>query len=149
MLYSNKKGRCDQRKKTKMEKKEKHFMLVHGACHGAWCWYKVVTLLKLVGHKMTALDMTASGIHPKQIHEIRSISDYYEPLMEFMASLPPQEKVILVGHSLGGLSISVAMEKFPQKTSVAVFVTAVNPSQDFPFSVVHAEVLFILRFFII
>ncbi|XVF15629.1 hypothetical protein REPUB_Repub09cG0170700 [Reevesia pubescens] len=67
-----------------MEKKERHFVLVHGA----WCWYKVATLLKSSGHKVTALDLAASGVHPKQVHELHSISDYYETLMEFMASLP-------------------------------------------------------------
>ncbi|GLT39049.1 hypothetical protein SLA2020_132570 [Shorea laevis] len=80
---------------------KKHFVLVHGACHGAWCWYKVAYLLKSAGNKVTALDLAASGIHSKQVHELRSLSDHFEPLMEFMASLRPEEKVILVGHSMG------------------------------------------------
>ena len=80
-----------------MEKRdEKHFVLVHGACHGAWCWYKVATLLKTAGHRVTALDMAASGTHPSQPHEVPSISDYFKPLTEFMASLPPEERVILL-----------------------------------------------------
>ncbi|XP_027337825.1 probable esterase PIR7A [Abrus precatorius] len=108
----------------------KHFVLVHGAIHGAWCWYKVVNQLKLAGHNVTTLDMAASGINPKQMQEIHSISEYHEPLMKFSASLPPNEKVILVGHSLGGLSLSIAMEKYPQKISVAVFVTAIVVSQN-------------------
>ncbi|KAK7848802.1 salicylic acid-binding protein 2 [Quercus suber] len=107
-----------QHKVEEMEKKERHFVLVHGACHGAWSWYKVATLLKSAGHKVTALDLAASGIHPKQARELRSLSDYLEPLMEFMASLPADERVILVGHSFGGACISVAMEKFPEKVSV-------------------------------
>ncbi|XP_031265191.1 polyneuridine-aldehyde esterase-like [Pistacia vera] len=113
-----------------MQKREKHFVLVHGACHGAWCWYKVSTLLKSAGHKVTMLDMAASGKHPKQVHELRSLLDYLEPLVEFMASLPPEERVILVGHSIGGLSISDAMERFPEKVSVAVFCAAFMPNPD-------------------
>ncbi|KAH0688981.1 hypothetical protein KY289_016339 [Solanum tuberosum] len=74
-----------------MEKGNKnHFVLVHGACHGAWCWYKVVTILRSEGHK----------------------------------------RVVLVGHSLGGINISLAMEKFPHKIAVAVFVTASMPGPD-------------------
>lgn len=110
-----------------MDTKEKHFVLVHGACHGAWCWYKVATLLKSSGHRVTALDMVGAGVHPKRWDEFQSISDYFEPLIEFMSSLTPEEKVILVGHSLGGMCLSVAMEKFPEKISVAVFVTAFIP----------------------
>ncbi|KAK7848822.1 methylesterase 2 [Quercus suber] len=116
-----------------MEKRERHFVLVHGSCHGAWNWYKVVTLLKSAGHKVTALDLAASGIHPTQAHELRSLSDYLEPLMEFMASLPAEERVILVGHSFGGSCISVAMEKFPEKISVAVYATALMPGPDLDF----------------
>ncbi|XP_030973361.1 salicylic acid-binding protein 2-like [Quercus lobata] len=123
-----------------MEKKERHFVLVHGACHGAWSWYKVATLLKSAGHKVTALDLAASGIHPKQAHELRSLSDYLEPLMEFMASLPADERVILVGHSFGGACISVAIEKFPEKVSVAVYATAHMFGPDLNFYAVYDEI---------
>lgn len=109
---------------------KRHFVLIHGSCHGAWCWYKVVTLLKSAGHEVTALDMAASGIHPKQVHELDSVTDYYEPLIEFLRSLPQDQRVILVGHSLGGMCISVAMELFPKKIAAAVFVTAFMPSPD-------------------
>ncbi|KAK2372743.1 salicylic acid-binding protein [Trifolium repens] len=111
----------------------RHFVLVHGACHGAWCWYKIVTLLKSVGHKVTTLDMAASGIHPKQVNELNSIADYYEPLIEFVKSLPQDERVILVAHSFGGTCISMAMELFPKKIAVAVFVTAFMHSPDLCF----------------
>ncbi|CAB4317873.1 unnamed protein product [Prunus armeniaca] len=93
----------------------KHFVLVHGICHGAWCWYKLVTLLRHASHRVTALDLGASGINSKQLHEITSVWDYVQPLMEFMASISHEERVILVGHSYGGLPISLAMESFPQK----------------------------------
>ncbi|KAK4841074.1 hypothetical protein QYF36_024961 [Acer negundo] len=123
-----------------MEKRDdKHFVLVHGSCHGAWCWYKVATLLKTAGHRVTALDMAASGTHPSQLHEVPSISDYFKPLTEFMASLPPEERVILVGHSMGGYWISAAMESFPEKVSVAVFCTACMPSLEFSHATLSAE----------
>ncbi|MQK22665.1 alpha/beta fold hydrolase, partial [Escherichia coli] len=93
---------------------KRHFVLVHGAGHGAWCWYKVSALLKSAGHEVTALDMAASGIPQKQIQELNSIKEYFEPLVEFMASLPPEVRVVLVGHSMGGVCISVAMEMFPE-----------------------------------
>ncbi|KAH9663412.1 methylesterase 10 [Citrus sinensis] len=71
----------------------KHFVLVHGSCLGAWCWYKVVTLLKLAGHHVSAIDLGASGVNSKRLDdEIASISDYLQPLMEFMACLPQEKK---------------------------------------------------------
>lgn len=106
--------------------------MVHGTCHGAWCWYKLLSLLKLAGHRATALDLGASGINPKQLNEVSSVSDYVQPLMDFMASLPQEEQVILVGHSYAGFCISLAMESFPRNILVAVFLTAYMPHHKSP-----------------
>uniref|UniRef100_A0A453GGZ7 AB hydrolase-1 domain-containing protein n=1 Tax=Aegilops tauschii subsp. strangulata TaxID=200361 RepID=A0A453GGZ7_AEGTS len=82
-----------------------HFILVHGLCHGAWCWYKVVAALQAAGHRVTAVDLAASGAHPARI----------------------DERLILVGHSHGGLSLALAMERFPGKVAAAVFAAAGMP----------------------
>jgi len=86
-------------------------VLVHGGLHGAWCWYKVVNQLKSAGHNVTTLDLAAAGINPKQVQGVNSFSEYNEPLITFLASLLPEEKVILVGHSLGGVSVSICHGK--------------------------------------
>ncbi|XP_062075697.1 methyl jasmonate esterase 1-like [Humulus lupulus] len=112
--------------------KRSHLVLVHGAGHGAWCWYKVVTLLRSTGHNVTTIDLMASGINPNHISQVnRSVIDYGKPLMDFMESLPttPANKVILVGHGLGGLSISIAMESYPRKISAAITRRS-GPSMD-------------------
>ncbi|GMN74198.1 hypothetical protein TIFTF001_054388 [Ficus carica] len=58
-----------------------------------------------------------------------------------MASLKPEERVILVGHSLGGLGMSVVMERFPEKISAAVFVTALMPGPNLTFINISKEFL--------
>ncbi|KAF3667798.1 putative ribonuclease H protein-like, partial [Capsicum annuum] len=73
---------------------------------------------------MVMMSRYASGINPKQVLEIPHLSVYFSRLMEFMASLPAREKVVLVGYRFSGFVISKAMESFPEKISVAVFVTA-------------------------
>ncbi|XP_017244611.1 methyl jasmonate esterase 1 [Daucus carota subsp. sativus] len=108
-----------------------HFVLVHGACHGSWCWYKVATLLKSAGHTVTAVDLGGAGINPKQRHQLTTLADQLEPLMELMAALQPEEKVILVGHSMGGIAVSIAAEKFTKNVAAAVFVAAFMPNPDF------------------
>ncbi|XP_016582396.2 methyl jasmonate esterase 1-like [Capsicum annuum] len=123
----------------KRPKASKHFVLVHGAGLGAWSWYKIVALMRSSGHNVTALDLGASGINPKQVLEVRNLSSYFSPLMEFMISLPEDEKVVLVGHSLGGFSISKAMESFPGKISVAVFVAALMPGQILDAATIYNE----------
>ncbi|KAK4393348.1 Polyneuridine-aldehyde esterase [Sesamum angolense] len=120
-------------------KKKQHFLLVHGACHGAWNWYGLVTKLRSDGYRVTALDMASGGVNPKRVEEIRSVVDYCQPLLEFLTDLPAGEKVVIVGHSFGGGCISLAMEKFPHKISVAVFVTALMPGPSLPFTTVSDE----------
>ncbi|GLU13633.1 hypothetical protein SLE2022_302580 [Rubroshorea leprosula] len=104
---------------------QKHFVLVHGLGHGAWCWYKLIPLLECAGHKVTVVDLAGAGINLKEIgRDVLTFHEYTEPLLKILASLPPNEKVILVGHSLGGMNLSLAMDTFPDKISVAVFLTA-------------------------
>ncbi|KAG5606440.1 hypothetical protein H5410_027932 [Solanum commersonii] len=90
----------------------------------------IVAMMLSSGHSVTTLDLGASGINSKQALEIPHLSDYLSPLMEFMASLPDDKKVVLVGHSFGGLVISKAMETFPEKISVAVFFSALMPAPN-------------------
>eukprot|EP01018_Ginkgo_biloba_P013067 Gb_40808 [translate_table: standard] len=101
-----------------------HFVFVHGAMHGAWCWYKIVDLLQRDGHQVTALDLKSAGTSPVAVDSIKSFEEYNLPLMDFLASLPPTEKIVLVGHSLGGVSVAYASEAFPHNIAVAVYVTA-------------------------
>ncbi|KAL7141310.1 hypothetical protein ABFS83_08G044900 [Erythranthe nasuta] len=104
-----------------------HTVLVHGACHGAWCWYKLKPLLEAAGHRVTAVDLAASGVDWRSLEELRSLADYTQPLLEVMASIPPHEKVVLVGHSLGGMNLGLAMDMYSDKIRVAVFVAAFLP----------------------
>ena len=127
---------------------KKHFVLIHGSCHGAWSWYKIVTLMRSSGHNVTALDLAASGVEPLQANDLHSISDYFKPLRDFMEALPRHERVILVGHSFGGLAISQAMEQFPSKISLAVFVGASMPGPNLNISTVQQEVLSYLQYHI-
>ena len=127
-------------KSTSEASNSNHFVLVHGSCHGAWSWYKVMGVLKSWGHKVTALDLAASGVNQKQALELQSISQYFKPLTEFMASLAVDERVVLVGHSLGGLAISHAMEHFPYKIAVAIFVTALMPGPTLNISTLNQKV---------
>lgn len=106
---------------------KRHIILVHGAGAGAWCWYKVATALRSAGHRVTVPDLAASGRDERKLTDVPTFREYSKPLLEIMASLLPGDKVVLVGHSLGGVNIALAMEEFPDKVSAAVFVTALMP----------------------
>ncbi|KAM0901320.1 hypothetical protein ACQ4PT_020074 [Festuca glaucescens] len=48
---------------SKSGSERRHFILVHGLGHGAWCWYKVVVALEAAGRRVTTVDLAASGAH--------------------------------------------------------------------------------------
>jgi pimeloyl-ACP methyl ester carboxylesterase len=111
-----------------MGSKQHHFVLVHGAGHGAWCWYKVTAVLEKAGHRVSAIDLASAGENTEVVDDITSLEEYSRPLEDLLKSLPDDQKVILVGHSLGGLSLALMSELFPKKISVAVYVAALMPT---------------------
>ncbi|CAL5187940.1 unnamed protein product [Lathyrus oleraceus] len=74
------------------QKQQKHFVLVHGVCMGAWTWYKLKPQLESLGHKVTAFDLAACGINTEKIEDVDTFEDYSKPLLELLASLDPKEK---------------------------------------------------------
>ncbi|PVH37552.1 hypothetical protein PAHAL_5G028300 [Panicum hallii] len=116
-----------------------HFVLVHGVCHGAWCWYRVATLLSSAGHRVTALDMAACGARADRAEEVASFEEYSRPLLDTVAALPPGEQAVLVGHSFGGQSLALAMERYPDRVAVAVFASAAMPAVGKPMTFVLEE----------
>ncbi|KAK4489346.1 hypothetical protein RD792_005153 [Penstemon davidsonii] len=115
-----------------MEMKEKslnlnnktHFVLIHGISGGAWCWYKIRSLMENSGYKVSCLDLKSCGIDQTDPNTLLSFDDYNKPLIHFLSSLQEDQQVILVGHSAGGLSVSDAIHKFGKKIKAAVFIGA-------------------------
>ncbi|KAF9598445.1 hypothetical protein IFM89_027878 [Coptis chinensis] len=122
----------------------KKFVLVHGEGFGAWCWYKTVALLEEASLIPTAMDLLGSRIDRTDTDSISTLADYAKPLIDYLHNLPEEEKVILVGHSCGGASISYALECCPKKISKVVFVcaTMVLDGQK-PFDVFAEEVCYL------
>ncbi|XP_060200989.1 putative methylesterase 11, chloroplastic [Lycium barbarum] len=101
-----------------------HFVLVHGGGFGAWCWYKTTTLLKENGYQVDAIDLTGSGAHSFDSNNITTLAEYVKPLTDFLDKLPDGNKVILVGHDIGGACVSYAMELHRSKVFKVVFIAA-------------------------
>lgn len=99
-------------------------VLVHGAWHGGWCWRKIVPLLESAGHRVDVLDLPGHGDNPAPVSEMtldanaRLVADRVEAA---------GEPVVLVGHSMGGISITQAAELVPERIATLVYVTAFLP----------------------
>ena len=97
------------------------FVLIHGAWHGAWCWKKIIPLLEKEGHNVEAPELPGHGNHKVPIAEI-SLQLYVDYVCQVIDS--QSEPVILVGHSLGGCTISQAAENRPEKIKALVYLSA-------------------------
>jgi len=98
------------------------FILVHGALHGGWCWDKIVERLRAANHRVLAPDLPGMGGNWAPPGEVT-----LEATGRFIANLARQqdEKVVLVAHSLGGITISDAAERAPDTVAGLVYVAAV------------------------
>ena len=99
-----------------------NYVLVHGSAHGSWCWERIVPLLQEQGHTVTAVDLPGNGNDDTPLAEV-TLEIYAEYLCGVLDS--QDEPSVLVGHSLGGISISRAAELRPGKVAVLVYLTAV------------------------
>ena len=100
------------------------FLLVHGAFHGAWCWGKTVAELEKRGHRAKAIDLPGQGEDQTPLKEV-TLDTMVERIIAEMADLPGQ--VVLVGHSLGEIPISVTGEKVPDRVKALVYLSAFLP----------------------
>jgi pimeloyl-ACP methyl ester carboxylesterase len=97
------------------------FLLIHGAWHGAWCWYKLVPRLEKMGHTVLAPDLPSLGCDRTPVNRV-SLQTWRESVCGIVDSVP--EPVILVGHSRGGIVLSEVAEHRPERVRTLVYLTA-------------------------
>jgi len=114
----------------------KHFILIHGAWHGGWCWDGVVDELEKEGH--TAEALTMPGHHPDDDRSNIQFSDYVDKILsELKQQTVP---VVLVGHSSAGFLLQAAAPKIPEKIAQLIFLNAfILPNGKSQFDLVPPE----------
>ena len=101
-----------------------HFLLIHGACHGGWCWRRVLPLLEAAGHTVDAPDLPGHGADETPMSAL-SLDLYCAAVAE--RALSSAEPVVLVGHSMAGAVISRVAEQVPKAIAQLVYLTAYLP----------------------
>jgi pimeloyl-ACP methyl ester carboxylesterase len=100
------------------------FILVHGAAHGGWCWEKVAPILEARGHKVCAPDLPGLGKDQTPPANV-TLADNVEKISRLLDKM--EEPVILVGHALGGVTISQVAEARRRKLKALVYVCGLMP----------------------
>jgi pimeloyl-ACP methyl ester carboxylesterase len=97
------------------------FLLIHGSCHGAWCWDDLIPHLSAAGHSARAIDLPSHGRDTTPAGDVTL--DLYARAIVDAIDTP----VILVGHSMAGYPITAAAGLAPDKISALVYVCAYVP----------------------
>lgn len=102
----------------------KHYVLIHGAWHGAWCWDTLAAQLRAAGHEVTALDLPGMGNDSTHASAV-TLQSWIDHTVQTLASC--DQPVVLVGHSMAGMVITGAAAVLPAKVSALVYVCAFLP----------------------
>jgi pimeloyl-ACP methyl ester carboxylesterase len=94
-------------------------VLVHGACHGAWCWDRVVEQLSSRDVSVIAVDLPGHGEHPGPLGDLYGDAAHVVGILDGLDA-----PVVLVGHSYGGAVITQAGDH--RSVSHLVFLCALN-----------------------
>jgi len=96
------------------------FVLVHGGFHGSWCWQSVAHSLRDAGHQVDAVDLPGRPGGPQ--HPTIDLASYVRVVTDAIDRAG--ESVVLVAHSLGGVSAALAAEARHTALSRLVFVNS-------------------------
>ena len=121
------------------------FVLIHGSWHGAWTWSEMTPLLAKAGYASVAIDLPGAGTRtrfPQSFLKRPLDKAAFATEKSPVAGITQEDrtkaaidavdhaaglgngKVVLVGHSWGGLTISHVAEAVPEKLHALVYLTA-------------------------
>lgn len=107
-------------------------MFVHGGAHGAWCWEPVLPYLD--GDSL-AIDLPPKSIRGgpgrlESLPELRTltIDDFTRSLLDDVDAAGI-DRFVLVGHSMGGLTISEVASRVPERVEHLVYVSCMVPPE--------------------
>lgn len=103
---------------------KKNYVIVPGAWSAPYAWANVKASLEKSGNTVIVVQLPSHGSDQTAPQNV-SIDIYRDAVINAMNTL--SGKVILVGHSLGGVVISEVAEKAPVKIEKLVYVAAFVP----------------------
>jgi pimeloyl-ACP methyl ester carboxylesterase len=104
------------------------FVLLHGAWHGGWCWRHVADALRAEGHRVFTPTQTGLGERKHLLTHAVTLETFVVDLTNLLET-EELEDVILVGHSFGGLAISGAADRMPDRIRSLVYLDGTIPER--------------------
>lgn len=102
------------------------YVLVSGACHGGWCWRRVVPRLRAAGHEVYAPTLTGLGERAHLLSPDVGLETHAQDVAGVL-EYEGLRDVVLVGHSYGGMAITAAAELAAERLAHLVYLDAFVP----------------------
>ena len=102
------------------------FVLVHPAWFGGWCWKKVSPLLRAQGHAVHTPTLSGLG---ERVHLARpeiGLDTHVDDVVNLLVYEDLHE-VVLVSNSSGGMVITGAADRAPERIARLVYLDAFVP----------------------
>ena len=107
-------------------------VLVHGGAHGGWCWSPTVPYLD---GEVLAVDLPPKSVRggperfesPPELPDLR-LGDFADSVLRDVDAAG-LERFVLVGHSMGGLTISEVARRAPARVEHLVYVSCIVPPE--------------------
>jgi pimeloyl-ACP methyl ester carboxylesterase len=102
------------------------YLLVHGAWSGGWIWSRVAPILRKARHDVFTPTLTGLG---ERAHLANPDIDLSTHIQDVVAILECEDlqRVVLVGHSYGGMVITGVAERTAERLSHLVYLDAFVP----------------------
>lgn len=99
----------------------KTYVLMHGAWHGGWCWKRVAEPLRASGHRVYTPTQTGLGERSHLLSTDITLDVFIKDLVNVL-EWEDLADVVLVGHSFGGITITGAADRVPQRIRHLVYL---------------------------
>ncbi len=106
------------------------YVLVHGGSQGAWCWERLLPLLtgSPKAAQAVALDLPGHGARAHEDPLAITLGDYARAVAEEVRRRDLRD-VVLVGHSLGGVTVIAASPRVAGRLKRIVFLGGMVPDE--------------------
>ncbi|WP_377342647.1 alpha/beta fold hydrolase [Plantactinospora siamensis] len=102
------------------------FVLVPGMCHGGWCFADLTRRLRGLGHTVHPLTLTGVSERRHLLHGTVNLDTHIQDVLAVLDGEDLRDTV-LVGHSYGGMVITGAADRAPDRVDALVYLDAVVP----------------------
>lgn len=101
------------------------FVIVHGAFGGGWEWTPVAQSLRAMGHDVFTPTLSGMGERAHLGHEA-SLSTHMSDVVAVL-EFEDLSDVVLCGASYGGMAVTWAADRNPERVSAVIYIDALVP----------------------